>query len=277
MIKRKIDFNAENKEKIKILKNKAERARFKKLIIFDLDGTLTESKSKIDKEMSSLLRDLLEHKLVAVIGGGSYKQFENQFLSNLQLDEHCLKNLFIFPTSGARFYRREDGAWVQIYEHRLTPEEQEKIIAAFEDAFKKIGYSHPAKIWGEIIENRGTQITFSALGQEAPVEEKAEWDKTGNRRKELMEVLKRSLPEFEVRSGGLTSIDVTKQGIDKAFGIQEIVKTLKITKDNMIFAGDALYEGGNDYPVKKTGVETGEVSGPEDKKLVISRLIQLSN
>jgi HAD superfamily hydrolase (TIGR01484 family) len=188
-----------------------------KLIIFDLDGTLAESKSTIDNEMALLLKDLLETRLVAVISGGAFAQFENQFLSNLPIDEKYLKNLFLFPTSGARFYQRQEGAWIQKYEHILSPQEQEKIITAFEDACQKIGYTHPEKTWGNIIENRGTQITFSALGQEAPVEEKTAWNKTSDRRKELMAALKKSLPGLEVRSGGLTSIDVTKNGIDKAF------------------------------------------------------------
>ncbi len=103
---------------------------------------------------------------------GVYAHFEKQFLSTLHLDKKCLKNLFLFPTSGARFYRCENGAWVQVYEYKLSPQEQEKIITAFEDAFKKIDYTQPAKTWGKNFENRGTQITFSALGQEAPIEKK---------------------------------------------------------------------------------------------------------
>ncbi len=266
--------SVEHKEKLEIIKNKAEHARSKKLIIFDLDGTLTESKATIDNEMASFLGNLLERKLVAVIGGGANTQFENQFLSNLHLDKKCLKNLFLFPTSGASFYSCKNGIWIKKYEYKLSPEEQEKIITALDGAFKKIGYTQPGKIWGNLIENRGTQITFSALGQEASVEEKEKWNKTSDRRKELMAELKRVLPEFEVRSGGLTSIDITKQGIDKAFGIGEIVKTLKVTKDDMIFIGDALYEGGNDYPVKTTGVETVQVSRPEDTKVFIRTLLK---
>ena len=275
MVKEKEQSSSvEHKEKLEIIKNKAEHARSKKLIIFDLDGTLAESKETIDNEQTSLLENLLERKLVAVIGGGAYTQFKNQFLSNLHLDKKCLKNLFLFPTSGASFYRCENGVWVKKYEYKLSPEEQEKIITALDGAFKKIGYTQPGKIWGNLIENRGTQITFSALGQEASVEEKEKWNKTSDRRKELIAELKRVLPEFEVRSGGLTSIDITKQGIDKAFGIGEIVKTLKVTKDDMIFIGDALYEGGNDYPVKTTGVETVQVFGPEDTKVFIRTLLK---
>ena len=266
--------SVEHEERLKDIKDKAEKARSKRLIVFDLDGTLAESKATIDTQMSGLLNDLLKQKMVAVIGGGAYSQFEKQFLANLHIDKDCLKNLFLFPTSGASFYRCQDGTWIKKYEHKLTSEQQKEIIAALDQACENIDYKQPEKIWGDVIENRGTQITFSALGQDAPVAEKKEWNKKNdNRRKDLIAQLKKIIPEFEIRSGGLTSIDITKKGIDKAFGIDQIVKTLHVSKDEMIFIGDALYEGGNDYPVKTTGVQTVKVSGPEDTKLFIKTLL----
>jgi phosphomannomutase len=53
----------------------------KKLIVFDLDGTLAESKSSVDAEMSELLHELLAIVKVAVISGGDWSQFEKQLLS----------------------------------------------------------------------------------------------------------------------------------------------------------------------------------------------------
>lgn len=68
----------------------------KKLIVFDLDGTLAESKSPLDTEMSTLLGALLGIVKVAVVSGGNWPQFEKQLLSNLPHDAH-LKNLSILP------------------------------------------------------------------------------------------------------------------------------------------------------------------------------------
>ena len=68
--------------------------------------------------------------------------------------------------------------------------------------------------------------------------------------------MQKELPAFEVRRGGLTSIDVTQKGIDKAYGVRQIEKVLKIPIKEMVFIGDALYPGGNDAAAKKTGVQT---------------------
>ncbi|MEK7478815.1 MAG: HAD-IIB family hydrolase [Patescibacteria group bacterium] len=249
----------------------------KKLIIFDLDGTLTESKAVIDQKMSALLCQLLKKKKVAVIGGGSWEQFKKQFLANFKCESAQLKNLFIFPTSGSAFYRHKNNKWIKVYQLSLNLKEIEKIMSAFRAAFRELHYKHPFKTHGKIIENRGSQITFSALGQKAPVEKKQQWHDTADRRLEMKAILERYLPNFETRLGGLTSIDVTRKGIDKGYGIRQISKFLRISKNDMIFAGDALYEGGNDYAVKRAGVATIEVKDAEETKIFIRSMLSSLN
>ncbi len=245
----------------------------KKLIVFDLDGTLTESKSPMTKEMSALLHTLLKKKLVAVIGGGSFEQFNRQFLGSISFFDVLLANLFLFPTSGARFYRYIDNEWSLTYANDLEAVEKQKIVNAFESAFKDISYKRPDKVLGDIFEDRDTQITFSALGQRANLEDKERWNKFFDVRLEIQKVLEKYIPEFEVRLGGLTSIDVTRKGIDKAYGIRQIEKILNIPKTNMLFIGDSLYEGGNDYPVRSEGVEAISVKGPKDTEVLIRSLL----
>ena len=121
-----------------------------------------------------------------------------------------------------------------------------------------------------MIEDRGTQITFSALGQQAPIELKDAYKgSSADRRWEIVGRLKEYLSEFEIKVPGKSSIDVTMKGIDKGYGVGEMEKHLGIDVHKMIFVGDALYEGGNDEPVKRTGIETIAVEGPEDTKKVI--------
>ena len=93
----------------------------KKLIVFDLDGTLAESKSSLDAEMAALLNALLGIVKVAVISGGNWPQFEKQLLANLSQDER-LKNLSLLPTCGTKFYKYESG-WKILYSEDFTDEE----------------------------------------------------------------------------------------------------------------------------------------------------------
>lgn len=248
------------------------RFRNKKLIVFDLDGTLTPSKSRMRRDVSRLLSKLLVVNKVAVIGGGRYEQFKDQFLSAFRSPKKDLKNLFLFPTSSTSFYRYKNG-WKKVYEKKLSPRERRKIFRGFERVFKEVGYKHPSRLYGRVIEDRGTQITFSALGQEASVRAKEEWNRKYDVRPKLMRALKKYLPEFEIRRGGLTSIDVTKKGIDKAYGIRQIRKKLGVSIRDMLFVGDALYPGGNDYAARRTGVDCVSVSGPREAKKIIRFLI----
>ena len=242
----------------------------KRLIVFDLDGTLAESKSSLDAEMATLLGNLLSIVKVAVISGGNWPQFEKQLLSNLSHNAK-LKNLSLLPTCGTKFYKFELG-WEKLYSEDFTEKEKERIISSLKQAVGLLDVK-VERTWGEQIEDRGSQITFSALGQQAPIEEKKKWDPDYTKRKKIKATLDKLIPEFFVRLGGTTSVDVTKPGIDKAYGIRKLRDTLGIEIDEMIFVGDALFPGGNDYPAKEAGALSIQVRDPNESKRVIEAIV----
>lgn len=246
----------------------------KKVIAFDLDGTLAESKSALPGEMSLLLGKLLKKYEVCVISGGKFEQFEEQLLGNLKVDSSLLGKLHLMPTCGTRFFQYDFNIdnWRQIYAEDFTVKDKEKIINALKGSAKDLGLLEP-KPWGEIIEDRGSQITFSALGQEAPVDEKKKWDPDGSKKMKLRNLVAERIPEYEVRTGGSTSVDVTKLGIDKAYGMKKLEEMLKIKKDEILFIGDALHEGGNDYPVKAYGIDCIGVDGWRETAKVLEGIL----
>ena len=242
----------------------------KKLVVFDLDGTLAESKSVVDPEMAGLLDSLLGMVKVAVISGGDWPQFEHQLLAHLPSNAQ-LKNLSILPTTGTKFYRYAAG-WEKLYSEDLTEDEKGKIAGALKQATQSSDFVD-TRTWGQQIEDRGSQITFSALGQEAPLDAKKEWDPDFVKRKRMQTRLGNLIPEFTVRLGGTTSVDVTRPGIDKAYGINKLRGILGIGIEEMIFVGDALFPGGNDYPAKEAGVVCIQVRDPDESKRVIETIL----
>jgi HAD superfamily hydrolase (TIGR01484 family) len=242
----------------------------KKLIVYDLDGTLAESKSSLDAEMAGLLHDLLGVVKVAVISGGDWPQFEKQLLSHLPGDGR-LENLSLLPTCGTKFFQYSDQ-WKKLYSEDFTAEQKTKITSCLKKAVAEAGFT-VEKVWGEVIEDRGSQITFSALGQQAPLEEKDKWDHDYAKRKKIKAILEPLIPEFSVRMGGATSIDVTKPGIDKAYGIGKLRDLLNISIKEMVYIGDALFLGGNDYPAQQAGVASIPVRGPNETKPVTEAII----
>lgn len=242
----------------------------KKLLIFDLDGTLAESKSAIDPEMAYHLNQLLSVAQVAIISGGDWPQFEKQVLAHLP-QKLSLEKLSILPTCGTKFYQHKQG-WKKLYAEDFTDAEKKKIIDSLN---KAVGESSLKieKTWGEQIEDRGSQITFSALGQKAPLAEKKKWDADFAKRKKIKARLNKSLTDFSIKLGGATSIDITKPGIDKAYGIRKLADVLGIAISDMIYVGDALFEGGNDYPARKTGAVCIQVRDTEETKRVIETMV----
>ncbi len=244
-----------------------------KLIIFDLDGTLVESKQPLTEHMAALFAQLLAVTRVAVISGGALPQFMKQVIAPLP-DEANLSHLSLLPTSGAAFYEYHAGEWKKIYEERLSEKEVHTIETAMREAAKETGLiDFSTKAWGERIEYRGGQITLSALGQQAPLVEKKEWDPTHTKRHALQANIAARLPEFSVGIGGATSIDVTKRGIDKAYGIHKLCDRLGIAESEALYVGDELVKGGNDEAVYKTDIQTKSVNNPaETVKLIESFL-----
>ncbi|HUO23387.1 MAG TPA: HAD-IIB family hydrolase [Caulobacteraceae bacterium] len=243
----------------------------KNLIIFDLDGTLAESKSPLAPDMAQWLGRLLDVSQVAVISGGAWPQFQSQLLANLPKTGR-LDRLSLLPTSGTRFLRYQDGDWKQLYAEDFTAEQKTKIIDALNKCLDASGL-RPEQHWGEVIEDRGSQITMSALGQQAPLDVKKTWDPDFAKRKRLKAMLQPLLPEFAIGMGGASSIDVTRPGVDKAYGVQKLAEILGIPISEMVFVGDALFEGGNDYPARRTGAACIQIDGPHETMKVIETYI----
>jgi phosphomannomutase len=255
----------------------------KKVIAFDLDGTLAASKSPLTDRMAEVFSRLLDRFEVCVISGGKFEQFDKQLLSGLNADPGKLERLHLMPTCGTRYYTYSltDHDWKKVYAEDFNEEDKKRIIEALNKGFDDLGYREK-EIFGECIEDRGSQVTFSVLGQDIVdvlgnegVRRKEDWDPDNKKKLELRDYIAPLISDFEVRVGGVTSIDVTKLGIDKAYGMRKLVELLGINKEDILFFGDRIQEGGNDYPVKVMGIDSLEVSRWEDTALALEAILHV--
>jgi hypothetical protein len=231
-----------------------------RVVVFDLDDTLALSKAKISPRIARCLVELLSRVDVSIISGGRLEQFQSQVLDELSLSPALAERLHLMPTCGTRYLRWESDAWQEVYSESLSDEEKSLIVTVLTEGAKQLGLWE-TETWGDVIEDRGSQVTFSALGQQAPHHAKLAWDPDGSRRRAVLEYAAPRLPDLEVRSGGSTSIDVTKKGIDKAYGMHKLMTYLRLSIDDILFFGDRLDEGGNDFPVRQMGVRCVAVTG----------------
>lgn len=255
----------------------------KKLIAFDLDGTLAPSKSKLLPRMATLLNELLTKYQVCVISGGKYELFQRQVLTQLTDDPELLKKLHLMPTSGTRYYDFSPTAkqWQLKYAEDFTPEQKAEIIAALDTGLDESGY-RAAKTYGQVIEDRDSQITLSILGQEIVAELgdegvriKEEWDPDGTKKLKIRALVAPKIPNFEVRAAGATSIDVTKPGVDKAYGMRKLMAATGLKESDILFLGDKIMEGGNDYPVEQMGIDCIAVKNWEDASYAVEALVKV--
>ena len=243
------------------------------LVAFDLDDTLAPSKSEIDPRIGELLIALADRVEVAIISGGQLAQFTSQVVDRLpDASAAVLERMHLLPTCGTQYYRLSEDGVVTVYKRSLTDDQKSRALAAVEGEARRLGLWEE-QTWGDILEDRGSQITFSALGQQAPLEAKKAWDPTGEKKEMLRDAVAKLLPELEVRSGGSTSVDITRAGVDKAYGMVRLSEQTGIDVTDMLFVGDRLDEGGNDYPVKRLGMPTQAVADWRETAELVERIV----
>jgi HAD superfamily hydrolase (TIGR01484 family) len=249
----------------------------KKIIAFDLDDTLSVAKSAISPEMAELLVRLLGKYEVCIISGGNLDQFKLQVINNLDARPDHLKKFHLMPTCGTQYYLYDEmtGDWARQYANEPTSEQKQRAAEALTNGAKELGL-WPEQPYGEVVEDRGSQVTYSALGQQAPSDEKYAWDPDNAKRLKLREYVVPLVPDLEVRIGGTTSIDVTLAGVDKAYGMKNLMQATGVQMEEILFVGDKLDEGGNDYPVKALGVDSIAVNEWQDTARVIETLIKVA-
>ena len=252
----------------------------KKVLAFDIDQTLNVAKTPITEEIADLLIGCLDHFEICPISGQKFDQFLIQIV-NPMLDRGVtpaqLAHLHLFVAQGTQYYRFnvEKNDWEQVYNYPLTEEQVAKITATIENAAKELGFWEEDKLQpgDEIIENRLSQVTFSALGQHAGTEEKYAWDPDCKKREQIVKRCKELAPEFDYEIGGTTSINAITPGMNKEFGMTHLLEELNVKKVDILYFGDMTQPGGNDYPVVQMGIDTITVKDHEDTAFALRGIL----
>ena len=250
----------------------------KKVLSFDIDQTLNVAKTPIPDEIADLLNQCLDHFEICPISGQKFDQFLIQIVDRLTergATAKQLSHLHLFVAQGTQYYRYENDDWKQVYNYPLTDEQVKKITETIEAAARELGFWEEDKLQpgDEIIENRLSQVTFSALGQKAGTEEKYAWDPDCKKREQIVARCKELAPEFEYEIGGTTSINAITPGMNKVFGMTHLLEELKVGKSDILYFGDMTQPGGNDYPVVQMGIDTITVRSHEDTAFALRGIL----
>ena len=171
-----------------------------RVVMFDLDGTLAPSKSTVDPELAAALRALLERVDVCIISGGRFEQFDTQVLAHLG-DFPELDRLHLMPTNGTRYLRRGESGWDEIYFETLSDDEKTRAFDVLRAGAQDLGL-WAEETWGPALEDGGSQVTYSALGQAAPVDAKPAWDPDNSKKEALRATLPSVFPTSRCAAAG---------------------------------------------------------------------------
>jgi len=243
-------------------------------VIFDLDNTLAESFTPLSERTAKGLAALTKRLPVAIMSGASLERMEKYVLPYLPPDTN-LEMVYLFPDTSARCYVRKNGEWQRAYNNTFTKEEYDRALAVLEEGMEVTGIVRDTPQWGDRILARDAQITFAGLGIDAPAAEKSAWDPTRAKRATLKKFLEERLSNFDVRISSRTAIDITKKGVDKAYGVRWLAEKLGVEPKEMLFVGDDLREGGNDAMVIPTGIQTKQVASTDETAEVIEEVVEL--
>jgi len=252
----------------------------KKVLAFDIDQTLNIAKTPITDEIADLLVKCLDYFEICPISGQKFDQFLIQIVNRLKdPTPEELSHLHLFVAQGTQYYRFNitKNDWELVYNYPLTDEQVAKISASLEKSAKELGYWEEDKLQegDEIIENRLSQVTFSALGQKAGTEEKYAWDPDCKKREAIVKKCKEYAPEFDYEIGGTTSINAIVPGMNKEFGMTHLLAELNVKKEDVLYFGDMTMPGGNDYPVVKMGIDTITVRSHEDTAYALRGILEV--
>ena len=245
-------------------------------VIFDLDGTLAPSKERLDDEMVGLVNQLLEKYYMSVITWWWPDRFQRQIFDHITTDENLLNKFIACPNCGTKMLRFENWARHKLYSLDFTKDEKKEILDSMNEVMDLLNL-RPEKTRWDIVEDRWSQITFSALGQNAPLEEKKIWDPDFKKRNVIKAELEKRIPDFSINCGWSTSIDITKKWVDKAFAIKKIMENNPFELEDILFIWDAIFPWGNDYPPFTIWTDCIKTDGVGHTKQIIRNLIENDN
>ena len=244
-----------------IFLREAYNVHMKKHIFFDLDNTLTRSRSPITPNMAKLLRALSKHHDVLVVSGADAKQIATQLGQSVRGKYWSMGqngNACITPTGETLWERKMD--WLQKYE----------VFAYAHKLFSAKLFPHKDKL--DLLQDRGCQLSYSFIGHHADVANKEKFDPDHKKRLMVLKKFPFKSKTVEVKIAGTTCFDFFIKGKHKGANIAELCTTMKWKKSECLYVGDALFKNGNDESVIGV-IPTKAVRDPSETERVIQEIL----
>lgn len=220
----------------------------KKLLCFDLDGTLTQHRSKLERENAGLLNALQKkYKVIMVGAGGSERIYR-------QMNEYPIE---IIGNYGMQRSVIEDAKFKLVKNEKSYPD-KEYFIETTKYLRKKYGYT---EFKGEAVQfHESGMVTFPLLGTEAEIKDKIAFDPTREKRRVMYPEVLELFKDYNVYVGGSSSFDFTDKKYNKYYAIKSYAEENGYNLNEILFIGDDFGDGGGDSHVRIFGLDYVEIT-----------------
>ena len=220
----------------------------KRLICFDLDGTLTQHRSMMEKESRAVLDALQRKYKVIMVGAGAAERIFRQ-MGEYPID--------IIANYGMQESKMVDGKFTIVREIVSEPN-KEYFVKTIEYLREKYGYT---EYKGESVEFHATgMVTFPLLGTKADIVDKIAFDPTRAKRKVLYSEVLELFSDYTVYIGGSSSFDFTEKQYNKYDAIMRYALENGYSKEEILYVGDDFGDGGGDSHIRLGGMDYIEIT-----------------
>lgn len=234
----------------------------KKYIFFDLDNTLTRSRSPITLQMTQLLFQLSKKHEVFIVSGADAKQIA------MQVGPKLSGKYWSMGQNGNACITPEGEV---LWENKMNWLEKHEVFAYSYKLFSAKLFSHKDK--HDLLQDRGCQLSYSFIGHHEDVSKKEKFDPDHKKRESVLRRFPFKSKTVEVKIAGTTCLDFFIKGKNKGTNIAALCKKMGWKKSTCLYVGDALFKNGNDESVIGI-IPTEAVRDPSETEHVIRKLLK---
>lgn len=235
-----------------------------KLIAFDLDGTLTQHRTKLGAENKAVLDKLGERYHLIMIGAGACMRIFTQ------MNEYPIDIIGNYGMQVSRYDPQTKQP--EILENAHVEADRPRVLTICNAIREKYGFTEYA---GDGVEfHESGMITFPLIGTKANIEDKLAFDPDRSRRKVFYNEVKAAFPSYTVFIGGSSSFDIAPHPFNKLYALDRYCAEHGLSHKDILYCGDDYGVGGNDEQVYHSDIDFVKVDDYRKLAEYLSPLLQ---